>query len=539
MDAHGVCGYYLGALRAGARFVGSIRPGPRECISTMVSRPSSEAMMPAGTFAAVDLGSNSFHLIVARMDHGQLQVVDRLREMVRLGGGLDAHNELSQEARERALTCLERFGQRLRALPSQSVRAVGTNTLRKARHAYDFLQAARTALGHPIEIISGIEEARLIYLGVAHSLADNGQRRLVVDIGGGSTEVIVGERFEALHLESLYMGCVSMSREFFSSGKIDKGAWAKAEIAAGIELESVTAAFNQAGWADAVGASGTARAIAKVLVGEGWSDQGITAEGLRKLRKAMLNAGHVDKLSLKGLSSERAPVFPGGVVIMKSLFEALDVESMDVADGALREGLIYDQLGRIAHEDVRERSVEAMCTRYHVDVVHAQRVRDTALDLFDQISAEWDLVDGEPRHWLEWAARLHEIGLAVAHAQFHKHGAYLVQYSDMLGFSRQEQLLLAALVRSHRRKFPLTAFNELAESLRAPAIRLAILLRIAVKLRRSRTAAALPAIDLKLTDAGICLTFPKGWLEAHPLTAADLARESQYLAATGDSFELC
>lgn len=489
----------------------------------------------AAMLAAVDLGSNSFHLIVVRTEQDTFQVVDRMREMVQLGAGLDADNRLSVEARERALQCLERFGQRLRNLPRSRVRVVGTNTLRKARDTGDFLRQAERALGHPIEIVSGIEEARLIYLGVSHSVPDPALRRLVVDIGGGSTELIIGERFEPVALESLYMGCVSLSREYFRDGRLDKSAWRKAELAAALELESVAEHYRSLGWQQAVGASGTARTIAKVLEAQGWSEGGINADGLKKLRKAMIAAGSLDKLSLKELSKERTSVFPGGVVVMQSVFDALGIDNMHVADGALREGLIYDQLGRIAHADVRERSVSALCGRYNVDQAHAARVEQTALNLYRQVAGAWNLEDEYYGSMLGWAARMHEIGLAIAHAQFHKHGAYIAANADLLGFSRRDQQLLAALVGGHRRKIPVASFRALPEGLGDAGLRLAIVLRLAVKLHRPRSRQPLPELHLTARESELELVFPSAWLEQHPLTAADLAREGDYLRSAGVS----
>ncbi len=487
----------------------------------------------ATTLAAVDLGSNSFHLIVVRTEQDAFQVVDRMREMVQLGAGLDADNRLDKAARERALQCLERFGQRLRNLPRSRVRVVGTNTLRKARDTDDFIRKAESALGHPIEIISGIEEARLIYLGVSHSVPDPALRRLVVDIGGGSTELIIGERFEPIALESLYMGCVSMSQEYFGTGKIDKSSWRKAEVAAALEVETVVESYRELGWKQAVGASGTVRSIAKVLEAQGWSEGGITAGGLKKLRKAMLSDGDVSKLSLKELGKERAPVFPGGVVVLQSVFEVLGIEHMHVADGALREGLIYDQLGRIAHADVRERSVTALCARYNVDQQHSARVEHTAQRLFEQVAADWALQDEYYAHMLRWAARMHEIGLAIAHAQFHRHGAYIAANADLLGFSRRDQQLLSALISAHRRKISMPLFRTLPEPMSDSALRLVIILRLAVKLHRARSRLPLPEVSVSVHDTAMKVEFPSGWLAQHPLTAADLGREGDYLQGIG------
>lgn len=482
--------------------------------------------------AAVDLGSNSFHMIVARIENGQLKVIDRLKEMVRLAGGLDDRDQLDPGTAERAIGCLERFGQRVRNMPPGSVGAVGTNTLRRARNAKPFLIQAETALGHPIEIIAGREEARLIYLGVAHSIAHDHAQRLVMDIGGGSTEVIIGRDFEPIQRESLFMGCVSMSRRFFDDGKIRSGRMRDAELAARQELEWVEAPYRRVGWDASVGASGTIRAIRDVVVGQGWSDAGITAGSLKKLRKAMLDAGHVDKLSLDGLQTERAPVFPGGVAILTAAFDALGIKQMAVADGALREGLLYDLLGRISHKDVREATIDSLSQRYQVDAEQAARVEATALYLLDRVADDWRLLTQESTNLLSWAARLHEIGLSIAHTGYHKHGAYLLEHADLPGFSRREQALLALLVRAHRRKFPAGIIAAITGKRREHALRLSVLLRVAVVLHRGHSEIPPPKISIE-SDTEVRLVFPEGWLNDHRLTEADLRQEAAYLESAG------
>lgn len=482
--------------------------------------------------AAVDLGSNSFHMIVARQQGGQLRVVDRLRDPIRLAAGLDRNHRFDPEVRKRALECLQRFGQRLREFAPHSVRVVGTNTLRHARDPA-FLDEAQQALGHPIEVIAGVEEARLIYLGVAHSLADDGGRRLVMDIGGGSTELIIGEGFRTLRLDSLYIGCVSISERYFPNGKLGKGNFQDAELAAGVELEPIQERFRRLAWQTAIGASGTIRTVRDILVEQAWSEQGITLQGLRKLRKAMLDAGHIDKLKLKGLPDDRRQVLAGGVAILNATFDALHIERMLTAQGALREGLLYDLLGRIQHDDVREAAVQALCSRYQVDMQHAARVEAVARYLLEQLAADWNLDHPMQHTWLHWAASLHEVGLVIAHNQYHKHGAYLVQHSDLAGFSVRDQALLAALVRGHRRKFPRDELAALPKSLQEPARRLIVLLRLAVLLRRDRADAPVPEIKTKVEGNQLKLKFPADWLEAHPLTFADLAEERKYLEAAG------
>jgi exopolyphosphatase/guanosine-5'-triphosphate,3'-diphosphate pyrophosphatase len=485
------------------------------------------------SIAAVDLGSNSFHLIVARTTSGEPVVVDRLREMVQLASGLDRSLNLSEKAQERALECLGRFGERVRNMPASAVRVVGTNTLRTAHNAAEFLVRAEEALGHAIETISGIEEARLIYLGVAHGMAESEARRLVLDIGGGSTELIVGTSFQPLYMESLYMGCVSMSRRRFRKGEITSGRWNRAELSALQELEAVRSRFRGLGWEQVVGASGTIRTVRDVVEAAGWSKQGITPKALKRLRDEMLQAGHFENLDLPGLSSNRRSVFAGGVVILAAAFDALGIESMQYSEGSLREGLLYDLLGRIRQEDVRGRTVSALGDRYHVDWKQATHVESTALGLLGQAAEDWGLTSVDLRLLLSWAAQLHEIGLDIAHAQYHRHGEYIIGASDLFGFSREEQKQLATLVRAHRRKLPVSAIKALPRQ-RARAIeRLAILLRLAVVVHRSRGPEPAPEIELTLTKNSVGLRFPEGWLGGHPLTHADLQSEGVHLASIG------
>lgn len=478
---------------------------------------------------AVDLGSNSFHMLVARLAGKKVQVLDRLREMVRLGAGLDAHNTLSIEAQQRALACLNRFSQRLREMPVDSVRIVGTNVLRVAKNAQEFLESAETTLNHPIEIISGREEARLIYLGVAHTMASGSEKRLVIDIGGGSTEFIIGQGFESLCRESINMGCVSMTQRYFEDGTIRTKNLRQAEVAALLELQPIEELFQQTGWNAVIGASGTMRAVGRVIREMGWGET-INTKGLQELRRALLDIGHLSALKLKGLGSERTPVFVGGVAILLGIFEGLHIKQMTISDGALREGLVYDMLGRITHEDVRERTIQDLSQRYLVDTAQAERVEDTALACLSQVAPTWNLVNEEFAHMLGWAARLHEIGLSIAHENYHKHSEYLLIHSDLAGFSRQEQLLLATLVRVHaRRRFP-SGFCQCCPHIECVQLtRLCVLLRLAVLLHRSRLATPLPNLILQAQGNTLTVRFPSRWLEQHPLTQTDLEQESYYL----------
>lgn len=485
--------------------------------------------------AAVDLGSNSFHMVIARVVGPDLRMLDRMREHVQLAAGLDEKRRLSPAAMERALTCLERFGQRLRDLPAARVRAVGTNTLRRAKNARELLTRARRALGHPIEVVSGREEARLIYLGVSHSLPHSAVRRLVIDIGGGSTECILGEGFESLREESLHMGCVAWGQRFFPRGQIERQRFKEAELAARQELETIEEQFRGAGWREAVGSSGTILSVGEVLRANGWSEQGITRAGLRKLRKALLGFSHTDQLlgSLPGLKPERASTFPGGLAILSALFDGLGIEQLTCAEGAMREGVLYDLLGRARHEDVRDRTIRRFEERFHVDLAQVSRVETTALALLDQVVDEWKLERTAPRSLLAWAARLHEIGLAISYSHYQRHGAYLLENADMPGFSIDGKRVLAALILGHRRRLSRDWFPDLLGIGSERLLRLCVLLRLAVLLNRSRSPRPLPRIALSAKRDKLTLEFPPGWLEEHPLTCADLEEEREYLEGVG------
>lgn len=482
----------------------------------------------ADQLAALDLGSNSFHLIVAQNTGGRLQVVDRIKEMVRLGEGLDVQQRLSAAARLRALECLERFGQRLRHLHDENVRIVGTNALRKAHDAQAFIAEAERRLGHRVEIISGREEARLIYLGVSHSLEDNHDRRLVIDVGGGSTELILGRRFRPDIMESLYMGCVSISSRRFKDGVLSKRAFRAAVNECLRELEGVSAQYRSAGWDVAIGASGTMLTVRSVLAGlHGEAGRHVEAAGVQGIIERMVQAGHMDLVELPGLPPERRAVFPGGVAVVAALIESLGLQSLRVSDGALREGLLYDLLGRVHHQDIRDQSVRNLMGRYHIDEPHAKRVRDTALSLLAQVAAPWGLQSPEDRLLLAWAADLHEIGMDIAHNQYHKHGGYLLAHMDLPGFSHLDQSQLASLVRLHRRKF---AVEDDSFSTEGRILSLAVLLRLAVVLHRSRSTMPLPHVAATGKSGQVTLKLPEEWLDNHPLTKLDLREEAEYLA---------
>jgi exopolyphosphatase/guanosine-5'-triphosphate,3'-diphosphate pyrophosphatase len=477
--------------------------------------------------AALDLGSNSFHLIVAQHQNGRIQVLDRLKEMVRLAAGLDANDRLSRASMDRAIECLGRFAQRLKHLSSDNVRVVGTNTLRKARNGWEFISRAQQVIGHPIEIISGREEARLIYQGVCYAMGPADGRRLVVDIGGGSTELILGRGYYPELMDSLYMGCVSMSERYFSDGELKAQRFVAAELAARQEIEPVETLYRKRGWDNAIGTSGTIHAINDVAVQMGITG-GITAAALSEIVKSLTSAKNTGNVALEGLAGERIPVFPGGVAILRAIFEGFKVESLQVSSGALREGLLQDLIGRVGHEDVRENSVADLARRYHVDSTHAANVAETAQLLFAQVAQAWGL-DDEHGRLLRWSAALHEIGMDVSHSQYHKHGHYLLLNMDLAGFSQSDKLRLALIVRAHRRKFPELEFDVVASDERKTLVRLAVLLRLAVVLRRNRTGEPLPEVLLEAESSKLTVTFPDGWLDARPLTYLDLEQDAEFL----------
>lgn len=478
--------------------------------------------------AAIDLGSNSFHLSIAREIHGEIQMIDRIGERVQLASGLDVNNNLSEEAIERGLACLERFAQRLKGIDDDAIQVVGTNTLRAAHNRQDFTQRAEELLGVPVEVISGREEARLIYLGVAHSFSDDGERRLVVDIGGGSTEFIIGERFTPLELESLHMGCVSYTRHYFPDGKLKRKSFQNAINAAHLELLNIRRRYRKLGWTDVVGSSGTIKAVYSLINLEEGSSQPITLKLLYRLIDQLLEFKNISDIQLADIKDQRAAVVPGGLAILIAAFESLDINSMSWSDGALREGLLYDHIGRQHHEDVRERTINALMERYHVDLEQAKNVETTALQALSQTG----LNTAKNRNLLSWASRLHEIGLSISHSRFQKHGAYLVRNSDLMGFNQEEQAQMGILVSAHRRKLPVMELDALPPKQRPLLLQLIVLLRLSVILHHSRQAELVPEFKIELIEGkNLKVRFPKGWLKQHPLTHDDLEQEERYLKA--------
>jgi len=485
------------------------------------------------TVAAVDLGSNSFRLQVGRVVGDQIYTLDSMKEPVRLASGLTSDKRLDDAAQLRALDALRRFGERLGGLDRGAVRAVATNTLRVAKNAPEFLPLAEEALGFPIEIIAGREEARLIYIGASHSLPLATHKRLVVDIGGGSTEFIIGKRHDPQLMESLYMGCVSYTLRFFPDRKIDRKRLREAQIAAAKEIELIAHDYQRLGWKEAVGSSGSARAIADVLELNRLNpngESGITREGLDKLCFLLIKAGSAEALDLQGVKGDRLPVLPGGIAIMSAIFEELNIERMTYADGALRLGVLYDLLGRFHHHDMRESTVVQFRKRYQVEADQVERVEATALSALTQL-AEGSPTEADVQS-LCWAARLHEIGISIAHNAYHKHGAYILTFADMPGFSKKDQARLAMLVLGHRGKLEKMGAIPAVDS----AWGLIFCLRLAVLLHRTRDDRMLPAWRASRMPNGFQLELPAEWLAANPWTAAALGEEAAIWRQSGREY---
>lgn len=480
--------------------------------------------------AAVDLGSNSFRLEIGRVEGSHIVREGYWKETVRLAAGLDETNKLSKRSIETALETLARMNERLRGMPVEQVRAVGTQTLRLARNVNDFLMEAQNALGYPIEVISGREEARLVFEGCMHTLPPSNLRRLVVDIGGASTEVIVGRGFTADKAESFKVGCVNTSLRFFKDGRIDRASLKKAQVAAAAEFEEAIAGFSRAQWEEAFGSSGTVGAVSEIFRAQGWSDGTINGEGLLKLRHVLLDAGEIRRIKLAGLKPDRQEVLAGGVAVLSAVFETLGVDEMRPARGALRVGVLYDLLGRREQHDLRDSTVERMLDQFSVDRAQAQRVAATALQLFKELVPA---AREEMSKRLGWAALLHEVGFAISHSDYHKHSAYLVQHADMAGFSTSDQEHIALLVLGQRGN--LRKVHEVLED--RERLGKVLVLRLAVILNHARRNTALPRLAMKF-GRSIELALDGEWLTRHPLTQYLLEEEAAHWARVGMTFSV-
>ena len=479
------------------------------------------------TYAALDLGSNSFHLLVARDRNGSIQVLDRHREMTRLAAGLETNGALSQLCVDLALASLRRIRQRIRSLPPHNVRVVGTNALRKASNRDAFISQAESILECDIDVISGSEEGRLIYAAVAQSIESRNGRRLVIDIGGGSTELIVGERFEPHLSESLQIGCISMTERWFPDGQLTATRMDHAVQDMQRELEVVEQSFRAHGWDLAFGTSGTMLAIQKAIAQ--FSSEGITKSTLKELSKRLICFERIEAIDPSWCSARRAQSLPGGVAMLLGIFRSLKLHSFEVSNDALREGLLHELIGRAHDVDIRERSVRTLAPRFHIDQLHARFVADTAMAMFDQITSNTNDDIEDERQLLRWAALLHEIGMDISHSAYHKHGAYLLEHLDLPGFSLTQQTQLGWLVRTHRRRLQSDEPMPHGKSL----MHLCVILRLAVALRRNRADATAPDTVFSRNGTTYTIEVDRTWLNSHPLTRMDLEQEAIFLSAAG------
>jgi len=482
--------------------------------------------------AAVDLGSNSFRMLVAQVvktpSGTQLRPIDTLRESVRLAAGLTDNKLLGNDAYQRGITAIRRFGERIRGFDPANVRAVATNTLRVAKNAPNFIREAEEALGFSIEVIAGVEEARLIYIGAAHEVPAVHGNRLVVDIGGGSTELIIGKGYEPKLMESLYIGCVSHSLRFFPKGNIDSHAFKEAELAARREIQVISGAYLKSGWKQVIGSSGTARALSELIAENNFNGQSdsltnglITRDGLRAMKKHLLKYEHINQVELQGLKDDRRSVWPGGLAIMIAVFDELGIESMEVTDAALRIGVLYDLLGRSQHEDMRFVTVEQFMQRYAVDREQAKRVGSLAAEFLAQLPKPDEESRADNIALLQWAANLHEIGLSISHNGYHKHSAYIAGNADMPGFSKNDQARLAALLIGHTGKL-----GKLANNASFSDWRMIFCIRLAQVLCRGRSDINLPRVKVSEHNGAYLVSLSNEWAKEHPLTEFSLQKEA-------------
>lgn len=484
---------------------------------------------PVRNVAAIDLGSNSFHMVVAKVIGQELQLVSRHKQRVRLGSGLDSQSNLNNSAMVRGLECLAMFAERLQGFELDNVRIAATHTLRRANNAHIFIKRARAILPFPIEVIPGQEEARLIYLGVAHTQPES-DSKLVVDIGGGSTELIIGEGFEAKLVNSKQMGCVSFTHRYFSNNKLSSKNFSKAIIAAQQRLEPLTTSYKKHGWEVALGSSGTIKAIKEVLIGLGYEDAIITEKRLEHLIDTLCGHKTIEDIDIKGLTVERQPVFAAGVAILTGIFKALSIKEMHFSDGALREGLLYEMEDRFQRSDIRMRTTENLALKHQVDLEHAARVRGQALEFIHQLQDSLGIKKkSQLFDLLSWSALLHEVGLSISFQGFHRHSAYLLKHTNMPGFNSEQQSVMATLARFQRKSLKLQEMPDFNLFKKKQIIGLVRILRLAILLNGQRNDAPLLDIKIDLLDKDhwkLSCTNPD-WLDENKLLAADLAQEQE------------
>lgn len=489
--------------------------------------------------AAIDLGSNSFHMVVARVVEQSIQIVSKHKRRVRLAAGLNEQQFLDDAAIERGIDCLAMFAERLQGFKNKNVKVAATFTLRDAKNSHVFLQKAREVFPYPIEVISGAEEARLIYLGVSHTQAEEGQK-LVVDIGGGSTELIIGQQFQIYAANSKPIGCINLGAQFFPDGQFTLKGFVQAQLATELKLKNLAKEYIKLDWKQTVGCSGTIKSIRDVLIAHGYDDGIITKKRLDNLIDEISKIKEGNTLNLAGLSNDRQPVFAAGIAILCGVFQALNIEKMIFSDAALREGLLYEMENKYhnQHYDVRTRTANSLAERYHIDLIYANRVQQSAAYFYQQAEPQMSAKKTELAGLLNWAALLHEIGLSIAHTSFHKHSAYILQHTDLPGFNQEQQTVLAILTRFHRKALKLADMPDLTLFKSKHIYVLIRALRLACVLNVQRSDTPLDKIILTVDELCWSLAFPKGWLEKNRLLNANLQVEQDYWQTVGWVLEI-
>lgn len=474
-------------------------------------------------YAVLDLGSNSFHMLVVREVQGSIQTLAKIKRKVRLAAGLDRYFNLSEEAMERGWDCLALFAQRLQGIPPSHVRIVATAALRNAKNADFFLAKAHQILGYPVCVISGKKEAHTIFQGVAHTSGGVG-KCLVVDIGGASTEIIIGEGFEAQVLSSLHMGCVTWLDHHFKDELLNEANFHRAIQGAKQVLSHVVGRFCKIGWNGCVGASGTVQALQKVMLAQGMGEV-ITLERLYEILDQVIRCGQFERLEIDGLALERKLVFPSGLSILIAIFETFCINSMTLAGGALREGLMYGMINTIQDQDIRKRTIKSIQSRFCLDTEQGDNVANTALSLLNQCDKSW-IPEPIAKNMLDAAARLCEIGLSVGFEKNAEHSAYLINHLELPGFTPTQKRLLGELFLFYRDKFHVIEGKNVMSA--SSANRVLRLFRLAIILCHQRCKNAIPSVLLETNEDAIVLTLPKGWIDKYPLMAAELAFEAQF-----------
>ncbi len=497
-------------------------------MSQSFEEKSKEPTYSTAHYAAIDLGSNSFHMAIAQYDGKAFQVIGKIKEKVQLASGLDDESILSEEAIQRGLNCLKLFSERLNKIPKNQIKVVATYTLRKAINAHEFIQKAEEILSVPIEILPGTEEARLIYNGVSHNHPDI-NRALVIDIGGGSTEIICGKKFEHQQLDSLSIGCVTYKR-FFKDDIINEANFKEAIFNAALSLSPLESRYSSDNWQHCIGSSGSIEAVFKVIQAFGYRDTTLKKEHLYFLKEKLIEIGDVDSINLEGLSSSRVNTFATGLAILIALFEGFNIHEMYISNASLREGILLELADELKGNDNRNQTVISLIKRFNIDHTHAQQVKSTAQVIFDDLCDLWGIYDPHSKNLLDWACQLHEVGLSISYNKLRYHSSHIIQYADMPGFSLQTQESLSAIVLSQNKKILINHFNDKYES-STSLLAVTQILRLSLLFNIKRDATDIKTLSFIAKDNNsLLIEIPENWFQVHQLIMFELEKEKKYWA---------